>query len=182
MQVLHRDRAADPALPVCTYWPIAMATVRGTNMSVSRGPPRFVEEGSLRARSFQRLRNYITASPTRGRVDHTRTPCIEEGIELPLADQVKGRRGGPPVPASSGKVSRHRLNRGGDRAANSALHIIAIGRLRTDARTKAYVDKRIAQGHSKLEAIRCVKRYIAREVFTLIRQRGKEINQTIITS
>ena len=87
-----------------------------------------------------------------------------------------------PVPASSGKVSRHRLNRGGDRAANSALHIIAIGRLRTDARTKAYVAKRIAQGHSKLEAIRCVKRYIAREVFTLIRQRGKEINQTKINT
>ena len=53
-----------------------------------------------------------------------------------------------PVPASSGKVTRHRLNRGGDRAANSALHIIAIGRLRTDPRTKTYVARRIAQGHS----------------------------------
>ena len=83
-----------------------------------------------------------------------------------------------PVPASSGKTTRHRLNRGGDRAANSALHIIAIGRLRTDARTKAYVAKRIAEGHSKLEAIRCLKRYIARELFALIRQRGREINQS----
>ena len=73
-----------------------------------------------------------------------------------------------PVPASSGKTIRHRLNRGGDRAANSALHIIAIGRLRTDLRTKAYIAKRIAEGHSKLEAIRCLKRYIAREVFSLI--------------
>jgi len=60
-----------------------------------------------------------------------------------------------PIPASSGKMTRHRLNRGGDRAANSALHIIAIGRLRTDERTKTYVAKRIADGHSKLEAIRC---------------------------
>jgi transposase len=51
-----------------------------------------------------------------------------------------------PVPASSGKVTRHRLNRGGDRAANSALHITAIGRLRTDARTKAYVAKRVSGG------------------------------------
>jgi transposase len=84
-----------------------------------------------------------------------------------------------PVPASSGKTSRHRLNRGGDRAANSALHIIAIGRLRTDPKTKAYVAKRIAEGHSKLEAIRCLKRYIAREVFSLIRQRRREINQQI---
>ncbi len=82
-----------------------------------------------------------------------------------------------PVPASSGKTTRHRLNRGGDRAANSALHIIAIGRLRTDPRTKAYVAKRIAEGHSKLEAIRCIKRYIAREVFSLISQRRREINQ-----
>ena len=81
-----------------------------------------------------------------------------------------------PVPASSGKTTRHRLNRGGDRAANSALHIIAIGRLRTDPRTKAYVAKRIAQGHSKLEAIRCLKRYIAREVFPLIRRRSQEID------
>ena len=82
-----------------------------------------------------------------------------------------------PVPASSGKTTRHRLNRGGDRAANSALHIIAISRLRTDPKTKTYVAKRIAEGHSKLEAIRCIKRYIAREVFSLISQRRREINQ-----
>lgn len=82
-----------------------------------------------------------------------------------------------PVPASSGKTTRHRLNRGGDRAANSALHIIAIGRLRTDPRTKAYVAKRMAEGHSKLEAIRCLKRYIARQVFALISKRRTEINQ-----
>jgi transposase len=87
-----------------------------------------------------------------------------------------------PVPASSGKVTRHRLNRGGDRAANSALHIIAIGRLRTDPRTKAYVAKRIAQGHSKLEAIRCLKRYLAREVYALIRQRRREIAQAQIAA
>jgi transposase len=88
--------------------------------------------------------------------------------------------GASPVPASSGKITRHRLNRGGDRAANSALHIIAIGRLRTDSRTKEYVNKRIAEGHSKLEAIRCLKRYIAREVFVLIRRRNRQINQTQI--
>jgi len=79
-----------------------------------------------------------------------------------------------PVPASSGNTTRHRLSRGGDRAANSALHIIAIGRLRTDPRTQAYVAKRITEGHSKLEAIRCLKRYIAREVFSLIKQRSQE--------
>lgn len=79
--------------------------------------------------------------------------------------------------ASSGKVTRHRLNRGGDRAANCALHIIAIGRLRTDLRTQTYVAKRIAEWHSKLETIRCLKRYIAREVFQLIRKRNRKIGQ-----
>ena len=73
-----------------------------------------------------------------------------------------------PVPASSGKTIRHRLNRGGDRAANTALHIIAIGRLRTDQKTKDYVARRVAEGHSKLDAIRAIKRYLAREVFSLI--------------
>jgi transposase len=82
--------------------------------------------------------------------------------------------GASPVPASSGKTTRHRLNRGGDRAANSALHIIAIGRLRTDPRTKAYIAKRVAEGHSKLEAIRCLKRYIAREVFDQSTKAGNQ--------
>ena len=82
-----------------------------------------------------------------------------------------------PVPASSGKTIRHRLNRGGDRAANSAIHIIAIGRLRLDPCTQAYVAKRIAAGNSKLEAIRSLKRYIALEVFGIIMRRQKQINQ-----
>ena len=87
-----------------------------------------------------------------------------------------------PIPASSGKTVRHRLNRGGDRHANSALHIIAIGRLRTDPKTKAYVAKRVTEGRSKLDAIRALKRYIAREVFGLIARRQKEINQNRIAA
>lgn len=81
-----------------------------------------------------------------------------------------------PIPALSGKTVRHRLNRSGDRAANSALHTIAIGRLRTDTWTKDYVARRVAQSHSKLEAIRCLKWYIAREVFTPITKRRRAIN------
>ena len=83
-----------------------------------------------------------------------------------------------PIPASSGNTKRHRLNRGGDRAANSALHIIAIGRLRIDPRTQEYLNKRISDGRSKLEAIRCLKRYIAREVFILLKKRNTLINST----
>lgn len=87
-----------------------------------------------------------------------------------------------PVPASSEKTVRHRLNRGGDRAANSAIHIIAIGRLRLDPRTQDYIAKRIAAGNSKMEAIRSLKRYIAREVFGIIMRRHKQINQTQIAA
>lgn len=87
-----------------------------------------------------------------------------------------------PIPASSGKTQRHRLNRGGDRAANSALHIIAIGRLRLDTTTQAYISRRVAEGHSKLEALRCLKRYIARELYYVLRHRHREIDQTQITT
>jgi transposase len=74
-----------------------------------------------------------------------------------------------PLPASSGKTQRHRLNRGGDRAANSALHLAVIVRMRMDDRTRTYVARRTADGLSKLEIIRCLKRYLAREVFALLR-------------
>ena len=87
-----------------------------------------------------------------------------------------------PVPASSGKTTRHRLNRGGQRAANSALHIIAIARLRLDPKTREHVARRVAEGHSRREAIRRVKRYIAREVFNIIAPRDKQINQAQIAA
>ncbi len=77
--------------------------------------------------------------------------------------------GAAPLPASSGKTQRHRLNRGGDRDANSALHLAVMVRMRADDRTKAYVTRRTADGLSKMEIIRCLKRYLAREVFALLR-------------
>ncbi len=78
-----------------------------------------------------------------------------------------------PIPASSGKTNRHRLNRGGDRSANSALHMIVIVRLRFDVRTKKYMKRRISEGMSKLEAIRCLKRYVARELFPFLKYPGQ---------
>jgi transposase len=69
-----------------------------------------------------------------------------------------------PLPASSGRTDRHRLNRGGDRAANNALHTITLCRMRYDTRTRDYVDRRTKQGLSKKEIMRCLKRYIIREV------------------
>lgn len=69
-----------------------------------------------------------------------------------------------PLEASSGLVVRHRLNRSGDRQANSALWRIALIRMRHDPATRAYVERRLAEGKSKAEIMRCLKRYIARQV------------------
>ena len=73
-----------------------------------------------------------------------------------------------PLDASSGRQQRHRLNRSGNRDANRALWVIAFVRLRIDPVTKVYMTRRLAQGRSKLEVLRCLKRYIAREVFKLL--------------
>jgi transposase len=70
-----------------------------------------------------------------------------------------------PIQASSGKVTRHRLDRGGDRQANSALWRIVMVRLKCDPDTKAYMERRVKEGRSKREVIRILKRYVAREVF-----------------
>jgi transposase len=76
--------------------------------------------------------------------------------------------GAAPIPASSGKTTRHRLNRGGDRQANAALYRVVLCRLRWDPRTHDYMQRRTKQGLSKKEIIRCLKRYIARELYQLI--------------
>jgi transposase len=73
--------------------------------------------------------------------------------------------GASPVDACSGKQIRHRLNRGGDRQANSALWTIAMTRLAHDPRTKAYAARRTTEGKTTKEIIRCLKRYIAREIY-----------------
>ncbi|MDP9848109.1 transposase [Streptosporangium lutulentum] len=73
-----------------------------------------------------------------------------------------------PIEASSGKTTRHRLNRGGDRRANSALYLIVLTRLSRDQRTRDYAERRTTEGKSKKEIIRCLKRYVAREVFPII--------------
>lgn len=75
-----------------------------------------------------------------------------------------------PIEASSGKTSRHRLNRGGDRRANSALYTIVLTRLGRDQRTRDYAERRTTEGKSKKDIIRCLKRYVAREVFPIITQ------------
>jgi transposase len=78
--------------------------------------------------------------------------------------------GASPIPASSGKTNRYRLNRGGDRAANRTLHLIAVVRMRWCPATRAYAQRRTKEGLSKKDIIRCLKRYIARAAHTAIQQ------------
>ena len=86
--------------------------------------------------------------------------------------------GAAPIPASSGKTRRHRLHRGGDRAANRALHLAAVVRLRWCAQTRAYAARRTAEGLSTREIIRCVKRYLAREVYHALKADFEALHAT----
>jgi len=78
--------------------------------------------------------------------------------------------GSAPIPASSGKLTRHRLDRGGDRRLNRALHTIVLARRRSDPATIAYIQRRVSEGKSTREAVRCLKRYLARHLYRLLEQ------------
>ena len=78
-----------------------------------------------------------------------------------------------PIPASSGKTNRHRLNRSGDRRANAALYRIVLVRLCHDPRTREYMGRRTGEGMGKTEVIRCLKRYVAREVFSALKNSAR---------
>ena len=79
--------------------------------------------------------------------------------------RFRGLSGACPIPASSGKTDRHRLNRGGNRQVNAALYRVVIVRMRSHQPTLDYVKKRKADGKGKMEIIRCLKRFIARAIF-----------------
>lgn len=91
------------------------------------------------------------------------------GAERFATDAKFARQAGTaPIPASSGKTQRHRLHRGGDRQLNKALHLIALTRARVDPATRAYLDRKRAEGKTSREAIRCLKRHLARHVWHLL--------------
>jgi transposase len=73
-----------------------------------------------------------------------------------------------PIPVSSGRKDRHRLHRGGDRQLNRALHVIAITRARIDPETRSYLDRKRAEGKTNREALRCLKRHLARQIHHLL--------------
>lgn len=83
-----------------------------------------------------------------------------------------------PIPASSGNTVRHRLNRGGDRRLNRALHMAVITRMAHDPETRTYVDRRRAEGRSNREIRRVLKRYLARQLFRLLNATASPCRQT----
>jgi transposase len=87
---------------------------------------------------------------------------------FPTEGHFARHAGTAPVPASSGNTQRHRLHRGGDRQLNRAIHVIAISRAKTDPETRAYLARKHAEGKTKLEAIRCLKRHLARRIWHLL--------------
>ena len=151
--------------------PLAIATARSEAVRLAR---RIVDLQHALAENHATMTELITASPA--------APLLQEiGVGAYTAAVVitawshPGRvrneaafaslAGVNPVPASSGNTTRHRLNRGGDRRLNKALHFIAITRMSRDAATKAYLEKRTAEGRSRREIRRCVKRYLARHLY-----------------
>jgi transposase len=76
--------------------------------------------------------------------------------------------GASPIPASSGQLTRHRLNRSGDRQLNRALHTIILTRLRDDPQTRAYATRRTAEGKTHRDIRRCLKRFVVRQLFKLL--------------
>jgi transposase len=87
---------------------------------------------------------------------------------FPTDGHYARQAGAAPIPASSGNRQRVRLNRGGDRQLNAALHRIAFTRARICPRTRAYLERRQQEGKTRPEAYRCLKRYIAREIWHLL--------------
>lgn len=125
---------------------------RNIEILVAHTAPRLLERCGVGVETAAQL--LITAGDNPGRI-------TSEGAFANLC-------GVAPIPASSGKTTRYRLNRGGDRQANRALHLIVVNRLKHDDRTRAYRDKRLAQHKSTRDIIRCLKRAVAREIFALL--------------
>src|SRR5207248_10495926 len=84
-----------------------------------------------------------------------------------------------PIPCSSGQRAQHRLNRGGDRQLNHALHIIAITRAQRDPATKAYLARKEAEGKTKKGALRCLKRHLARRFYGLLAEQPADQQHTV---
>ena len=122
----------------------------------------------------KRITELVNQSPARGLLEQPGIGPVTAAVAL-TAWSHPGRvrseaafaslAGVNPIPASSGNTVRHRINRGGDRRLNRALHMAAITRMRMDPRTRAYVERRTTEGRTLKEIRRCLKRYLARQIY-----------------
>ena len=126
------------------------------------------------AANTKQMTNLLNASPARVLLDQPGIGPVTAAVAL-AAWSHPGRvrseaafaslAGVNPIPASSGNTVRHRINCGGDRRLNRALHMAAVTRVRMDPRTPSYVEKRTAEGRTPREIRRCLKRYLARQIY-----------------
>jgi transposase len=136
---------------------IARAVLRE---GIERFPAAFLDEQAIEIRLLCDHREVLVAERTR-LINRLRWNLVVLDPELEA-------RIPPPIPASSGRRDRHRLHRGGNRQLNRALHIIAITRGRIDPQTRAYLQRKEAEGKSRMEAMRCLKRHLARHYHQLL--------------
>src|SRR5829696_2438240 len=145
--------------------PFACAPDEGTGRGRGPFPPR---RRARRRASGDQVRAEVGSPAPRGALggdSRARRAALERlNSEASFASLC----GVSPIEASSGKVVRHRLNRGSNREANRALHMICVVRMGSERRTRSYVARRTAEGKSKREIMRCLKRYIAREVYRIL--------------
>jgi transposase len=151
--------------------PLAIATARAEAVRLAR---RIQELQNTLTANHARLTELVTASPAAPLLEETGIGAYTAAVVL-TAWSHPGRvrndaafaalAGVNPIPASSGNTTRHRLNRGGDRRLNKALHTIAITRMSRHPGTKAYLQKRLAEGRTRREIRRCIKRYLARHLY-----------------
>jgi transposase len=151
-----------------------IARTSGTRAQLARAEWARVRTLSAEIQGLERqIRVLVAASGSR-------LPTIK-GIAEITAAKIIGETGDPtrfrsspafaavsgtaPIPASSGKTTRHRLNRGGNRQLNRAIHTVAVVQGKSDERAKAYLERRMADGKSRLEALRCLKRHLADVIY-----------------
>ena len=139
------------------------------------------------AANTKQMTDLLNASPARVLLDQPGIGPVTAAVTL-AAWSHPGRvrseaafaslAGVNPIPASSGNTVRHRINRGGDRRLNRALHMATVTRIRMDPRTRAYVEKRTAEGRTPREIRRCLKRYLARQIYRQLNAAETALNPT----
>ena len=145
--------------------------------SLARRVLALEEEAALLERELsvrvQALAPALLARPGVGPIAAARLLCAWSAPGRVRSEAAFARLAGvAPIPASSGKVVRQRLDRGGDRQLNRALHTVVLTRRRIDPETRRYIARRVGEGRSEREAVRCLKRYLARSLFRLLEREG----------